>query len=112
MEKSPPITEETKTTEPGKCKYDKYEDDDIAQCPVLKDKLDSFTPDQLKEMRQKYDEIVKPMMKKKKNEEEKKESKPTVKEEKKSKTKTRHPRFEKYRESQGACPYMNTSRLF
>ncbi len=102
-----------KATEEAPLKKTKYdEDDDIAQCPVLKDQLGTFTPEQLKEMRKKYDEIVKPMMQKnkKKEEEEKKECpEKAVREEKKAKVRGRHPRFEKYRQSQGACPYMNTS---
>jgi len=79
-------------------------EDDIEDCPILKDQIGNFTPDQLKEMRKKYDEIVKPMVKNKKAEEAKKEPEP-----KKPEKKGKHPRFDKYRESQGSCPYMNTS---
>lgn len=105
-----PTQEETLERKPKeKFASDKYEEDDIANCPVLKDRFDSFTPEQKKEMKEKYDQIVKPMMQKKKLEEESKEENKAPQEEKKKKARTRHPRFEKYRESQGACPYMNTS---
>jgi len=105
MERTTSTKEEEKEKE-----QDKYDEDDIAQCPILKDKLGSYTPEQLKEMKAKYDAIIKPMMKMKKGgvEEEKKE-KPAATEEKKPKIRQRHPRFETYRQSQGSCPYMNTS---
>lgn len=93
--------------QPMKAKDASDSEDDIADCPVLKDQLGNFTPEQLKEMRRKYDEIVKPMIKNKKAEETKQEP-----EAKKPKKKGRHPRFDKYRESQGACPYMNTSTFY
>ena len=90
---------------------EEYDDmDDIAQCPVLKDQLSSLTPEQVKEMRSKYDAIVKPMLKNRpKAAEEEKKEKTTPPEEKKSKVRKQHPRFEKYKQSQGSCPYMNTS---
>ena len=105
------IIEEDKHENKDK-KYKSDSEDDIADCPVLKDQMGSFTPDQLKEMRKKYDEIVKPMMRSKKAEEEKKHEEEIPKEEKKSKKKSRHPRFDQYRQSQGSCPYMNTSKIY
>jgi len=94
-------------------KEENSDEDDITMCPILKDKLDSLTPEQMKEMRTKYDSIVKPMMKKKKEEEkEEKKTDGSKEEEKKSKVRKQHPRFEDYRKSQGACPYMNTSNCF
>lgn len=92
-------------TEPMNGKNASDSEDDIADCPILRDQMGNFTPEQLKEMRKKYDEIVKPMIKSKKAEEVKKE--PEAKKPKKG----RHPRFNKYRESQGACPYMGASRF-
>ena len=87
------------------------DEDDIAQCPVLKDKLDSLTPEQKREMRKKYEELVKPTLKKlgaKQTEEDKKEKK-AAPEEKKSKTRKQHPRMAELRNSQGSCPFMNSS---
>jgi hypothetical protein len=100
--------------------YDDY-DDDIAQCPVLKDKLDSLTVEQKQEMRKKYEELVKPALKKaagKQVEEDKKEKKDKAgkaeekekeKEKEKGKGRKPHPRLATLRQSQGSCPFMNSS---
>ncbi len=109
MEKNPEKPEkDVKTTKAE----EESDEDDIEQCPILKDRLSSLTPEQIKEMKTKYDQIVKPMIKKRKEEkgaeEEKKEGKPAP-EERKPKVRKQHPRFEKYKNAQGSCPYMNTS---
>jgi hypothetical protein len=101
-------TEPTKSTKP---KEESDSDDDIAKCPVLKDKFDSLSPEQRQQMKSKYEEIVKPMLKKKAQElkeEDKKETKPKT-DPSKPKEKKQHPRFEEYRQAQGGCPVMGQS---
>ena len=90
-------------------KSDKFEGipENIKDCPVLKDKLDTLTSEQLKEMKVQYENIIKPKINKdkgsNKNEEEEKNGKKIHK---------RHPRLKEYQDQQGSCPYMNMSIIY
>jgi len=75
--------------------------ENIKDCPVLKDKLDTLTPEQLKDLKTQYENVIKPKIEKDKaNANGKAEDKKTYK---------RHPRLKEFQNQQGSCPYMNMS---
>jgi hypothetical protein len=84
-----------------------YDEDDIEQCPILQEKINSLSKEEKDRLRDQYNKLIKPKLQAKKKEQAKSDT--DEKKSEKPKARERHPRLKQYQQAQGACPVMNSS---